>query len=172
MEATRALSKAKSLYAKLQRGRERQSDPKAAEARELSQQALLQFLGIDSTDPKTVVPLLAKRVFDEGKANEQERLLRHFAAQALASFGEPSQPYLLKGLKHADPYVRSMTIEAIGDHQPEFQEAIPLIIDALGSEESRVRNNASRAIDKMNPTDKELLKWLEKALDEDTRGVP
>ncbi len=172
IEATRALARAKSVYAKLQKEQERQDDPQPAEARQLGRQALLKMMGIEANDPKAAIPQLAERVFAVEKANEEQRLLRHFAAQALASYGEPARSHLLKGLKHQDTYVRAMIIEAIGDQQPDFQEAIPLIIDALESEDTRIRNDASKAIARMNPTDKRSLERLEKLLDKNDRGVP
>ena len=100
------------------------------------------------------------------------RLMQDFAAQALASFGEPARPHLLEGLKQGDQYIRSAIMEAIGKQQPDFQEAIPLMLDALRSEDRGVRDDAGRALARMQPTREEWLPQLERALDEGAPGVP
>src|SRR5262249_47570326 len=113
---------------------------------------------------KEAVPALIAVLRQDHDLDEQNKVVRRFAAEALGKMGREAVPSLVATLQDVRAFVRMYAAIALGQIGPEAEEAIPALIAALRDRDSSVRTRTVAALGKTGPRAKDGMPALIAAL--------
>jgi len=114
------------------------------------------------SDAKDAVPALQEVFLKKGQGNYT------FYAESLAKIGKAALPVFEAALKDERPEVRNTAIQFVGKIG---SEAVPLMVDALGSKDVVIRRLAAQALNPMRVGDKMVVLGLAYGLKDEDHQV-